>query len=322
MINFRFYLVSLVAVFLALALGVVVGSAFVDRAIVEGLRSRIDDVEKRSGERRKENLELKQSLGALETYAEQVVPHLVGRRLEGVPLAVVAVRGVDGGVVSSALDTLRSAGALVPGVVWVESIFGLTDAEATAKLGEAVGDSLPAGGNLTETVLGALGRRLAQGVVPPPGAPPGPSGGQDLLVALSAAGFVTFEAGGGAEVALDRFPPPGSRLLVIDGSEGRVETTVAALPLVRAMAATGAPVALAEVFRPSDSGDARGAVVRGVREDGALAARVATVDDLDELTGQAALALAVEELVQGRAGHYGRAPGARRALPETPPPGP
>ena len=49
MINFRFHIASLIAVFLALALGVVMGSTVIDRAIVEGLHDRIDRVESAPG---------------------------------------------------------------------------------------------------------------------------------------------------------------------------------------------------------------------------------------------------------------------------------
>lgn len=313
MINFRFHLVSLVAVFLALAIGVVMGSTVIDRAIVDGLRARIDDVEKRADARRKENLELEKRLEALEAYADQAAPHLVGGRLDRLPVAVVAVRGVDGGAVRSTTETLRAAGAVVPGVVWIEPSFALADADARTRLGWAVGNPFHQGDDLREAAIEALGRRLAVG---PPGGVPSlvPSG--DVLVALGEAGFLAFEVLSGAELDVARYPQPGSRLLVIDGSQGRVETAMVALPLVRAMAEMGATVALAEVFRPSESGPARGAVVRGVRDDQELAARVATVDDLDESRGRAALALAVEELGQGRAGHYGQGPGATRQLPE------
>ena len=44
MINFRFHLVSLVAVFLAIGVGVAMGASFVDRATVDTLRSRVDDL--------------------------------------------------------------------------------------------------------------------------------------------------------------------------------------------------------------------------------------------------------------------------------------
>ncbi|MSZ30566.1 MAG: copper transporter, partial [Actinobacteria bacterium] len=45
MINFRFHVVSIVAVFLSLALGIMIGSTVVDRAIVASLRNQIERVE-------------------------------------------------------------------------------------------------------------------------------------------------------------------------------------------------------------------------------------------------------------------------------------
>ena len=45
MINFRFHLISLVAVFLDLGVGVAMGASFVDRARVDSLRSRVDDLD-------------------------------------------------------------------------------------------------------------------------------------------------------------------------------------------------------------------------------------------------------------------------------------
>ena len=44
MINFRFYLVSIVAVFLALAVGVVMGYGVLGQPTVKGLQSRIDTI--------------------------------------------------------------------------------------------------------------------------------------------------------------------------------------------------------------------------------------------------------------------------------------
>ncbi len=42
MINFRFHVVSLIAIFLALALGVVIGAGVIDRGVVDALDSRLD----------------------------------------------------------------------------------------------------------------------------------------------------------------------------------------------------------------------------------------------------------------------------------------
>ena len=48
MINFRFHVVSLIAIFLALALGVVIGAGVIDRGVVDTLNSRLDRVEAKS----------------------------------------------------------------------------------------------------------------------------------------------------------------------------------------------------------------------------------------------------------------------------------
>ena len=55
MINFRFHVVSLIAIFLALALGVVIGAGVIDRGVVDTLNSRLDRVEAKSDRIQSEN---------------------------------------------------------------------------------------------------------------------------------------------------------------------------------------------------------------------------------------------------------------------------
>lgn len=307
MINFRFHLVSLVAVFLALAVGIVMGSTVIDRAIVDGLRSRIDRVERNAEARRAENLELKGEVERLNAYADQALPHLVSDRLKQVPVVVVAIRGVDDETVRAAAETLAAGGAELAGVLWVEPAFVVSELDRQEDLGRAVGEPLKRGAPLYEAAVGLLARRLALGPAPGPGA-------EDLLVALQDAEFVRFQPLGD-DVDLTAYPSPGSRVVVIDGSEGKLAPALGALPLVRAIAGAGAPVVLGEVFRPVGDKTARGDVVRVVRDDRALAAQVATVDDLDVPSGRVAAVLAVAELGRGRAGHYGQGPGAGAQLP-------
>lgn len=314
MINFRFHLVSLVAVFLALALGVMMGSTVIDRAIVDGLEARIKTVGDRADRTRDENLELKARLDALEGFAEASVPHIAGQRLADVPVAMVAARGVDDGVVRQTAEVLREAGGILPGVMWLEPALSVPDVETEVKLGQALGDQILKGDELRLAALDALGRRLAAG--------PDPAGGvADLLVDLGGAGFVAFD-GLGSDFDPVQFPPPGSRVLVVSGTRAGLPTEVVLLPMVRSLLAGGAMVALGEVFTPTDSDPDRGSVVSSVRDDSELAGRVATVDNLEEPRGRAALALALEELGRGIAGHYGRGAGASRQLPEPVQPAP
>jgi hypothetical protein len=324
-INFRFHLVSLVAVFLALALGVVVGSTVIDKAIVDRLSAQIDSVRARADEQRAENRTLRDEVKGLETFIVQSQPQVVGRRLTQVPVTVVAVRGVPAEDVRGAVDILRQAGALVPGVLWIEDAFSAPEPAARTKLVEAMGDSGLATEDLRLVALEALGNRLATGArattattpaTPSPTSPsPSPSPSGDTLVALSEAGLVSFDRLGGGLVNLESWPAPGTRVLVVDGSQAHPLPGTVSLPMLRSAAAAGGRLALAEVFRPTATVKERGAVVRGVRDDPNLSRVVSTVDDLDNPRGQVALTLAVQELGTGRAGHYGEGPGATSHLP-------
>ena len=316
MINFRFHLVSLVAVFLALALGVVMGSTVIDRAIVDRLSSQIESVKKRADAERADNRALRDQVKGLETFIAQSQPQVTARRLNQVPVTVVAVRGVPGEDVKGATDILRSAGALVPGVLWIEDGFSASDPGARTKLVQAMGDSGLATDDLRQVALEALGHRLAAGPrVTPVSTSTAADTGLDTLVALNDAGLVSFDTMGGGAVSLDSWPASGARLLLIDGSQAHPPPGILSIPILRAAAAAGGRLALAEVFRPTATIKARGAVVRGVRDDAALSRVVSTVDDLDDTRGQVALTLAVQELGTDRAGHYGEGPGASSQLP-------
>ena len=324
MINFRFHVVSLVAVFLALALGVVMGSTVIDRAIVDRLSSQIDSVKKRADAERADNRTLRDQVKGLETFIAQSQPQVTARRLNQVAVTMVAVRGVPGEDVKAAYDILRSAGALVPGVLWIEDGFSASDAGGRTKLVQAMGDSGLAYDDLRQVALEALGHRLAAGprvttvsstAVSGTTGFGGADSELDTLVSLNEAGLVSFDPMGGGAVDLESWPSPGARMLVIDGSQAHPPPGTVTIPILRAAAAANGRLALAEVFRPTATVKARGAAVRGVRDDAALSRVVSTVDDLDDTRGQVALTLAVQELGTDRAGHYGEGPGASAQLP-------
>ena len=110
MISFRFHVVSITAVFLAIAIGVVVGTTYVDGAVVDGLRNRIDSVEGNLDDRRAENDRLESELGLASSYIEASAPFAVTDRLIDVPVLLVAARGVDETVVERTAGLTRLAG--------------------------------------------------------------------------------------------------------------------------------------------------------------------------------------------------------------------
>ena len=126
MINFRFHIASLIAVFLALALGVVMGSTVIDRAIVDGLRNRINTVEKNVDEQRAHRTRSCETRARpAEQLREQSAPWAVDGQLTDQPVAIVAERGVDEDTVKAQAQLLRAPGGVVPGILWLEEPWNL-----------------------------------------------------------------------------------------------------------------------------------------------------------------------------------------------------
>ena len=162
-INFRFHLVSLVAVFLALALGVVIGSTVIDRAIVDRLSSQIDSV-KTAGRRRAggEPGAAGPDQGARDVHRPVPAP---GHRPAAQP-GVGHRRGRTGraGRGRQGRDRHPAGGRRAgTGVLWIEDGLSGTDPAARTKLVKAVGDSGLAVEDLRLVALEALGHRLATG---------------------------------------------------------------------------------------------------------------------------------------------------------------
>ena len=76
MLNLRYHVISLVAVFLALGIGVLMGSTVVNRGVVDQLRKRLDGVEASDRKTRSENDRLTTQLRTWDRFIEQGRPDL------------------------------------------------------------------------------------------------------------------------------------------------------------------------------------------------------------------------------------------------------
>jgi hypothetical protein len=329
-INFRYHLVSIVAVFLALGIGVIMGTAVIDSAVVDRLEAQQQGLEARMAEVTQENDELRTELGELrearDRLADEGGQRLLDGALRGAPVLVVGVRGVavDG------LDDLRSiietADADYQGTLWLTDRFALDDEDERRDLAQALGFAEEANGpSLRSAAISRLSLLLRRQAPAAPGstdpAAPGETtvgttaGDADLLPALREAGFLDIE---GPEDDSMPAPPPGTRVVVLSGEGADVANDELAVPLVRALVreATTAPAApvLAVEATPEAVDDAT-IWLSPIRGDERLSARVATVDNLDEFAGQLAAVLALQDLASARYGHYGRGEAAQRLLP-------
>lgn len=313
MVNFRFHLVSLIAVFLAIGLGILVGSTVVDQAIVDRLDREIEEAKNENGDLRDQIDELQADLRRTDDYIAQSARYAVDGRLEGVPVAVLAEAGIDGDDVEATVEMLRDAGA-EPAVIRLEERWRLEDPDDVAALREAVDGSGPPD-RVREAAFDAVAARLVEAPTPPAEGDPV----TDPLVRLADAGFVEVDG----DLDLGTFPPRPARAVVVTGTDSDLLDVDGPLSaaLARSLVAADVPTVAGEVYVASDEPDApaRGATLAGVRGDGDLSSAVSTVDDLDAVPGRVATVIALEDLVTGRVGHYGYGEGADEAIPRAAP---
>jgi hypothetical protein len=299
MINFRFHVVSLIAIFLALALGVVIGAGVIDRGVVNTLNDRLDRVEAKSDRIQGENNSLNDENGRLNRSIEDLQPFAVSGRLAGDEFGVVAVRGVDGNRAKAVVTAAQQADATVTGTLWLESKWALTSDGDVKDLQTALGSTTKNKNALRTEGWKRLAERLS---LPATG-----NASDDLLTVLQQAGFLGYDAVGNSTLA--DFPGRGAGVVLIVGTEGSVPSAQVALPLGTALHTAEVPTVVTDLFVEKTNGPARGAGVQPIR-DGELARTVSTVDDLDLSQGPITVILAMSDLffTPPTVGHYGYGP--------------
>lgn len=134
MINIRFHVVSIVAVFLALGIGVAMGASFIDRATVSSMQDRVDDLETGFRDRggRIERFEdlLRSSDEAAAALTSPDSRATIGALTE-VPVVLLAATGTPEGALSQLTEVLGNASADVVGSVEFQA--GLPEAGSSVE---------------------------------------------------------------------------------------------------------------------------------------------------------------------------------------------
>lgn len=302
MIDFRYHIVSIVAVFLALGVGIMIGSGFLGEPLLEQLRRNVESVRADNSELRAEIDELRARLGAEAGFVEASKAYLVPSALAGERVVLFALAGSDDGLVDGVRSALTDAGAEIAGIVTLEERFALGSEEDAAALAAALGVPAADPAELRAEAGQLIGTRAALAGAADPGRPsPLAERFEELIGALAGEGFA----------ALDGGLPAGASFVVVGGA--RTHTYPAAelvLPLTRALASQAAQVLLAAPI--DDAWDLVGAV----RDEPDAAAEVTTVDFADLPAGQVAAVMALDHaLATGAAGHYGVRAGAEAVIP-------
>jgi Copper transport outer membrane protein, MctB len=337
MISFRFHIVSLTAVLLALGIGLVLGTTFLDDATVNTLRNQLSDLEgdlDAAGER---NHRQQDQIESFERESagldEQMGERLFRGQLSGAPVLVIATRGVDEARVDGLTRGLRQASADLVGTWWLSDRLALDDDSEVSDLGDALQLSTDDTDRLRSNLAGQLGDVLFAASDPGPepdslqglvGAPAETADGEPAVVArLREGGFIDYQLPEGAEGDVIVLPESGLRVVVVGGPGAEVAPNEIVVPILIDLAADGPMPAVATepsiVESENGQDEPVPSLVVEIREDDDLSQRVSTVDDLDRVSGLMATVLALVDAEPGspRIGHYGLGDGTR-LLPPAP----
>ncbi len=296
MISFRYHLVTIVAVFLALALGILIGTNAVNQAVVERLQKQTHDLIRSRDQ-------LAAEVAVWDRFGAELEPILVQNELTDRPVVLVTEENVDPKEIDSVQGVLGDAGAKVLGVVIATSKMGLAQPTAQEQLAGLLG--VPATQpvyQLTEEAADALGRRLQRGF--------DGNAEQDFLQQMVSQDFLDLQQRSGSTIE----DVGGSSQLVVVLAGGKkqppVDPSVFCVPLVNALVDRGQAVAATETSTSIYP------FVALIRDDKQHDGRLVTVDNGDEVPGQVALVLGLANLLEdGQGGDYGIKRGASGLIP-------
>lgn len=293
MISFRYFLITIVAIFLALGLGVLAGSTVLEQSLVDGLQAQTDRLQADLSDLRSQATDQRVQLDKLNEFSDGVLPVLTRGRLVGRQVVVVTDQGaIDDGLSDRVIDALRTADADVLAALRIDPRMSASNAATRNALADAIGVSASTSARALEgKAAGALARRLARADQPP----------DDVLGRLQDAGFITDLLG---STAPEDIGGANQSVVVVHGGEQDQLPRPAdfLVPLVEELAATQRlDVAAAEGTGSQPE------FVRQLRGSNLLSDRqFVTVDDIDLGMGQVALDLGLQRLLElGEGGDYG-----------------
>ncbi|GAA4483679.1 copper transporter [Rhodococcus olei] len=304
MISLRQHAISIAAIFLALAVGVVLGSGTLSDSLLSGMRDDKTQLQNQINDLHDQKNQLTEQLAAGDGFDSAVAGRVVRDALAQRTVVIVTTPDADPGDLDGITRLIGAAGGTVTGRVALTESF--VDAANGDQLRTTVTNVIPAGiqlrtgavdqGSLAGDLLGSV--LLLNGQTAQPQSTP-----EELalaLEALRAGGFVAYDNG---------TVKPAQLAVVLTGDgqtgDGGNRGSIVAR-FAGALDGRGAGTVL--VGRP-DSAQGNGPIAV-VRSDTALSAGLSTIDDVDRESGRITTVLALQEQLGGGAGRYGSGPNA------------
>ena len=316
MIDFRYHLVSIVAVFLALGLGIVLGATALQPSALNGLdRISRQEYQQITGLRVTVS-QLQKQASSDDQFAQAAAPQLLHQLLAGERVVLVDAPGADGQAITGITQALTEAGATISGQVQLQMKFFDFSPPTQEQLGQLAQQFTQPGQTLSGTEVAQASQVLAGAILTKDG-PGQPVAGQRdsasaaLLSGFAAGGFLSISSGHpNARATLAVVVTPGSPPSTSDSNAA----SQALVTLAQQLNLAGQGTVVAGTVQGSGPGSA----IDVMRADN-RAGRLSSVDDADRVVGQIVVAQALAGQLRGVSGSYGATSSAGSAGPSPAP---
>jgi len=314
-IDFRYHLVSIVSIFLALAVGIVLGAGPLKEDIGNRLTQQTSALRAEKSQLRTELDAQKRGTAARDAFAAAVAPAIVKGQLTGKIVALVVAPGADADLVKNTTASLVTAGAKVGSTItltdaWADPAkrtFRNTLANQLAALVKA-----PLAANSPDQLAATVLARAILG---------GTNQSTERVDPSASAALAGLLAGDLIKVSPDQIVPSSGVVFLGGPVKGSTQPDTDArlgtyVQLVRSLDAAGSGVVVATVSNTTDA-TLSASLVAAVRKDSEAAKVASTVDNADLPMGGTTLVLSLAEQYSGGLGQYGLAADAKAIAPDT-----
>lgn len=317
MIDFRYHIVSIVSIFMALAVGIVLGAGPLQGQIGDTLTQEVTQLREDRATLRTELDTARKAGVTRDEFTEGARARLIGGTLRDTQVALLILPGAEADHVAAVADSLAAAGASVVSRTTVEDSWVPEDHDAMAQQTQIATEQrralgLPAA---AESDSSPLDEVLATSLVATDASTVSDAA-KGALDALAAANLIDVETADlvrANTAVLVGAPIKGDEITERDREASRLASLAAALDRA------GQGAVLAEDVGVSGFAGAA-SVVRAARGDAATARSLSTVDDVSLSLGQISIVYALVQQLAGGVGQYGLGDGVSAGYPPIPAP--
>ena len=307
MIDFRYHLVSLISVFLALAVGVVLGAGPLQNSLGTALNDQVTALRENRNATQAKLEQTETAVNERDSYITQAATSLLPGTLASKNVAMVLLPDAKAEDADAIAAQLKNAGATVTGrvsltITWVDlsrenyrSTFsgqvqghlGSTNSkDANGILGEALAKALTANDDSSRVLMDMLSVTVDKSGTPFISVDSTPTAAAEMIVVVGPRPQAS--SGKGATVEASPGEDPKAWAKALEGTAGRAPTVVVG------------------------SADGDGGVVGIIRSE---KAKVTTIDSVGQIAASVSTPLALASTRAGTTGHYGFDKGAEAVMP-------